>query len=139
MQRVIVLTSVLKDALATNIRQVMTFMVTHAATIFNRFSVGQDGKTPMEKARGTRPNREMAEFGEKILFQPMTKYNEMNKLDVRWQYGLFMDVATRTNEIMVIGPDGNARGIDFLEVARRHKMGCRSGDERERISIWDGV
>ena len=49
----------------------------------------------------------MAEFVEKILFQPMTKYNKMNKLDVRWQYGLFVGVATKTN--MVSGPDGNER------------------------------
>ena len=51
----------------------------------------------------------MAEFEEKMLFQPMTKYSKGNKLDLRWQYGLFMGVATRTNEIMVNGPDGNGR------------------------------
>ena len=59
-------------------------------------SVDLDAKTLMEKARGTTANREMAEFGEKILFQPMTKYNEENKLDVRRQCGLFKGVATRT-------------------------------------------
>ena len=39
---------------------VMTFMVNHAATIIDRFSVDQDGQTPMEKARGTTANRELA-------------------------------------------------------------------------------
>ena len=38
----------------------MTFMVNHAATNKNRFSVDQDGQTPMEKARGTTANRELA-------------------------------------------------------------------------------
>ena len=33
--------------------------VNHAATIINRFPVEQDGKTPMEKARGTTANREI--------------------------------------------------------------------------------
>ena len=69
-QRVIGLMRVLKDALEANIKQA------HAATIINRFMVDQDGKTPMEK--------------------PMTKYNKGNKLDVRWQCGLFMGVATRS-------------------------------------------
>ena len=61
------------DALEANIKQaiepntpVMTFMVTHAATIINGFSVDQDSKTPMEKARGTAANRDKAEFGEKV-------------------------------------------------------------------------
>ena len=47
----------------------MTFMV----------SVDQDGRTPMEEARGTTANREMAEFREKILFHSMTMYNKENK------------------------------------------------------------
>ena len=68
-------------------------MVSHAATIINRFSVDLDDRTPMEKAHGTTANRNMGEFGEKIQFQPMTKYNKGNKLDVRWRYGLFMGVA----------------------------------------------
>ena len=54
----------------------MTFMVSHAATIINRFSLEQDGKTSTENALETTANRIMAEFGEKILFQPMTKYNK---------------------------------------------------------------
>ena len=113
-QRLIGSTRVLQDALEGNIKQtiepntpVMTFMACHAATINNRVSVDQDGRTPMEKARGTTANRETAEFGEKILFQPTTKYNKGNKLDVRWPYGLlFMGVATKTNEIMMGGRDG---------------------------------
>ena len=47
---------------------VMTFMVHHAATIIRRFSVDQDGKALVEKARRT-ANREMTEFGKKLLFQ----------------------------------------------------------------------
>ena len=31
--------------------------------------------------------------------KPMTKYSKTNKLDVRWQYGFFMGVSTRTNEV----------------------------------------
>ena len=69
-QLVIGLMRVLKDAVKANIMQtiqpstlVMTFMVSHAAAIINRFSVDQDGKSPMKKARGTDANREMAEFG----------------------------------------------------------------------------
>ena len=37
-------------------------------------------------------------FEDEVLFEPMTKYNNKNKLDVGWQCGLFTGVATRTNE-----------------------------------------
>ena len=87
----------------------MTFMVNHAATIINIFSVDQGCQTPMEKAWGTTANREIVVLGEKILFQPKTKYSEGNKLGVRWQQGLLMGVSTRTNGIMMSYPDGNER------------------------------
>ena len=50
-----VLMANIKQAIEPN-TPVMTFRVTHTATIINRFSVDQDGKTPMRKARGTTAN-----------------------------------------------------------------------------------
>ena len=47
---------------------VMMFMVNRSATII-MLSMDLYGTTPMEKARGSTANCEMAEFGEKILFQ----------------------------------------------------------------------
>ena len=52
----------IKQAVESN-APVMTFRVNHTATVIDRFSVDQDGKTPMVKARGTTANREKAEFG----------------------------------------------------------------------------
>ena len=70
------LTRVRMDALEANIRQatepttpVMTFRVNHAATINTRFSVDQNGKTPMAKARGTTANREIAELAHRVLLK----------------------------------------------------------------------
>ena len=93
----------LKDALEANTKQAAgpehhsDANTNHAATIINIFSVNQDGKTPMEKAHGTTTNREMAEFGDKVLIQPMKKCSKMNKLDVRWLYGLFRQESTCRN------------------------------------------
>ena len=99
-QRVIGFTRSLTDALEANIRQpiepnmpVMTFMVNHAATIMNRFSADQDGRTSMEKARGTAANREMAEFGEKNPVPTDAKVQEDaqarrggGSADCSWEY-----------------------------------------------------
>ena len=96
-QRVIGPTRVLKGALETNIKEetrpntlVMTLMVSHAETIINIISVDQDGKTPTEKVKCTRANREIAEFGQRVLFQLVVKYNKTSKLDVRWQWGVLL-------------------------------------------------
>ena len=62
----------------------------------------------MEQAHRTTANREIAEFGEKMLLQPM-KYSNGNELDVRWQHGLLMGVSTRTNGIMMSDHEGNER------------------------------
>ena len=78
----------------------------------------------MEKARETSANRELSEFGEAMLFRPMTKtkYNKENKLDVRCQYGLFRGVATRSNESMVSGPDRNERARKFRRLPEERRM-----------------
>ena len=62
----------------------------------NRFSLDPGDRTPMKQARGPNANREVAEFGEIILFQPMARCNKTSTLDVRWHQGLFLGVATRT-------------------------------------------
>ena len=145
-QRVIGLTTALKDALEANIKQAVepnvpmtTFMVNHAVTITNRLSVDQDGRTPMERTRRTTANHDIGDFGEKILFQSMTKYNKTKKLDVWRRFGLFMAVTTRTNEIMVSGPDGNWRAWTFRRLPENQTVGCRRNYARERISVWHGV
>ena len=119
-QRVIGLTRVLKDALEANIGEgiepnmaIMSYMVTHAATLINRFSVDVDGRTPFEKARGTAARRELAEFGEKVLYQPMAKYNKNRKLDVRWEYGVFLGVDAKTNELIIGGEGATTRAWSF--------------------------
>ena len=70
----------------------MTLLVNHTATIVNIFSVDQDGKTPMQKARGTTANKEMERVqGEKTV-PANEEVQPRNNFDVRWQYGLFMGV-----------------------------------------------
>ena len=70
---------------------VMTFMVDHAVTIISRFSVDHGVRIITEKARGRTVNRDMAEFGETTLIQPVTECNKTTKLDARWHYGVFME------------------------------------------------
>ena len=92
----------------------------------------------MAKARGSTANREIAEFGEKAMFQPTTLYSKGNKRVVRWQYGLFM------------GGNENERGCGKWTYQNERawtfrKFACGQRDAgavmrvKELITIWDGV
>ena len=143
--RIIGLTRVLQDALEANIKQtiepntpVMTFMASHAATIINRVSVDQHGRTPMEKARGTTANGRVR--GEDIVpAHDEIQQREQTRREVATR-ALFMGVATRTNETMMSGRDGQERAGTFRRLREDKKwvaeavmnaIGSPSGTEFE--------
>lgn len=51
------------------------------------------------RARGKESPQEMAEFGEKVLFQPRAKYAAADKLGARWNDGALLGINHRTNEV----------------------------------------
>ena len=48
------------------------WMVIHAGNILNLCEVGRDGKVPFQRLRGRKMHSEMVEFGERVLYQPLT-------------------------------------------------------------------
>ena len=84
-----------------------------------------DGRTPMEKARGTTANWEMAEFGEKILFQPSDKVKQDEGARREVALRTFHGVSTGTHEIMVSGPDCNERALTVKKILLGKAMRCR--------------
>ena len=73
-----------------------------------------------------RRQTEMTDFGEKASIQPMTKYSKGKTHYVRWQHGLFLGVTTRTNEMVVSGPDRN-------EIEHGHSGDCQwTGDGMQK-------
>ena len=63
--------------------------------------VGKDGKTAYERVKGKVASVLGLEFGEKVLFMKTTKGNMMAKLRSKWDYGIFVGVRRRSNEIWV--------------------------------------
>lgn len=58
----------------------MAWAVRHVAALLCLYSMDDGGRSPMQRARGQARPREVAEFGEKVLFQPMVKYAATDKL-----------------------------------------------------------
>ena len=69
---------------------VLPWLVKHAVAMINRGRKGPDGRTAWELRHGRPYRRELAMFGEKILYQPVGK--RPSRLDPRFIPGIFFGV-----------------------------------------------
>ena len=122
------LTRTLKDQLEGNAQvklsmdnAIMLWMLIHAGNILTCFKVQRDGRTAFQRLRGRKATSYMAQFGEKVLFQKVTHSSRANKMDSRWDYGLYLGFSTRSMESNIWTPDGmeKARNIRRLTEDKR--------------------
>ena len=86
---------------ATVSEPIVTYIPDHAMYLINRLEVGKDGKTAYERVKGKVASVLGLEFGERVLFMKTTKGKMMAKLRSKWDYGIFVGVRPRSNEIWV--------------------------------------
>jgi hypothetical protein len=91
----------------------MAWLVEHAASCTSRFHVGSDGKTAYERVKGKKFNQEIVEFGERIMYRRGKKVG--NKLDVKWEEGVYLGICWRTGGAKV----GSAAGVVVAHALRR--------------------
>ena len=102
------LLSACQERLGTRImveEKIVIFMAEYAAYLINRLEVGKDGKTAYERCRGKRATVMAIEFGEKLLWKVRQK-NRLEKLNPRWEYGVFVGVKVISGEIWVATKEG---------------------------------
>ena len=58
-----------------------------------------------ERVKGKKPTILGVEFGEKVLYK-IQAGAELQKISPRWEYGIFVGVRRRSNELLVSRPDG---------------------------------
>ena len=83
----------------------LAWMVEHAANVYNRFVVGDDGQTPYEAQHGQRFRGKLAEFGEQCHYYNPKKLR--SKLDLRWRVGTFLGNCPSTNEAYIAVRNGD--------------------------------
>jgi hypothetical protein len=105
--------------------RIVAFMPEFAAYGLNRLKVGLDGKVPYQRARGKRPTVLGLEFGEKVLFK-LKLGAKMEKINPRWDFGIFVGIRRRSNEILVSRPEGifAVRTVRRIPVERRWSEDC---------------
>lgn len=81
------------------------WMVIHAGDILNLFEVGKDGKVPFQRLRGRKKHSELVEFGERVLYQPLT-YKTLGSAQPRWYEGVSVGIRMQTGEKLVATSEG---------------------------------
>ena len=85
--------------------RIISFIPEYAAYLLNRLHKGQDGKVGYERIKGKKPTVLGLEFGEKVLFKK-NKGLKMEKINEKFEYGIFVGVRRRSNEVLVCSPEG---------------------------------
>ena len=70
---------------------VLPWLIMYAAMLINICSVGEDGKTAIERRRGKKFKRELPEFGENVWYHKQGSAGK-HKLDERWGDGVYLGI-----------------------------------------------
>ena len=85
--------------------RIVAFIPEYAAYLANRLQRGSDGKVAYERIRGKKPTILGIEFGEKVLFKRHLG-SKMEKINARWEEGIFVGVRRKSNELWIATKDG---------------------------------
>ena len=88
-----------------------------AADLLTRYTVNNEGRTPVQEVSGSRPARAIAQFGENIMYMPaQTAAGKPPKLYDRYRDGMFLGMRLRSDEILI----GTAQGVVKARSVCRH-------------------
>ena len=77
----------------------LVWLIRHAGDLYSKFQLGVDGKTAYERLKGKKFSKEMYPIGSCVHYMPLvSKSGKLNKLEVRWQDGVFLGVRETTGE-----------------------------------------
>ena len=104
---------------------VVTFMPEYAAYLMNRREVGKDGKTAYERSKGKKATVLGIEFGEKLLYKVKPK-DKNEKINPRWEYGIFVGVRRRSGELWIAIKDQvfAVRSVRRIPIESRWSEDC---------------
>ena len=79
---------------------ILMWAIRWAAMVTSRYLVGKDGRTAQERKRGRRCRTPIATFGEVVWYTPMAKSREKNKLEAKWERGIWFGTAREAHEMI---------------------------------------
>ena len=89
----------------------------------SRFVVGKDGLTAYERRRGRKCRIPVVPFGEKVWYKKLKESGARdNKMEVRWEEGIWMGHMSRTTEAVI----GTKEGVVKAWAVKRRPEGERT-------------
>ena len=108
------LESRLKTSLSIDL-PIIEWAIEHASFLLNRYGVGKDGMTPLERLTGRKWRRPIVELGEVVMAKFVTKKKkhgkvkqQKKKLAPRSTEAVWVGQSSRTGEHIVVLPNGDA-------------------------------
>ena len=102
--------------------RIVLFLTEYCSYLWNRLHVGDDGLTAYEKVKGKKASVLAVEFGEKMLYKIKNK-NKLEKINARWEYGIFVGVKKLSNELWVATKDGLKSVRSVKRIPSEHRWG----------------
>ena len=109
---------------------VLTWLVKYSVAMLNRCRRGPDGKTAYELRKGRKFARALPHFAEKILFMIPRVTKGVERVEPRWEDGIFLGVSDPSDELYL----GAGRGSHKVRTARR-----REATERVDLTFLNSV
>ena len=119
-QQVRTMKSALDDRMNVRIdvrHPVLPWMCEYAGYLLNRLEISADGKTAYERCKGKRAEVLGLEFGEKVLWKRSANGRKMEKINARWEFGVFLGVRPRSGELIVL--DLVTENIEYVRTVKR--------------------
>ena len=85
---------------------IMPWLVAYASSLISKFTLGIDGKTSHERCRGRKFDKVLPEFGECVMYLKTPQHKGREKLEPRWESGVYLGVHDRSQELIIGTPDG---------------------------------
>ena len=102
--------------------RIVNFLPEYAGYLLNRLEVGKDGKTPYERNKGKKATVLGIEFGEKLFWK--TKAGQkMQKINARWEYGIFVGIKRTSGEVWVATPEGIMKARSVKRIPKEQRWG----------------
>ena len=84
-------------------------LVSCASSIINKFTIDAGGATARERCPGRKFNRQLPEFGERVMFHKTLPKKSGGKLKPRWESGVYLGI-NETSQELIGAPRGAATG-----------------------------
>ena len=106
------------------------WLVRYSAQVMNRGKVGSDGKTAQRRLKGKDFRRDVAEFGECIMYLKLESEGK-DKGESRWREGIFLGIRDESGEIVVGTNEGTVKARTLRRYGRE--------EDRWNEKCWDKI